>query len=215
MNCRKQSHGRKIYTRSNIPQENHVEHEVSDFVTNFICKFQVGKLLFKCNAGKKKKIPVMDIFRFLLCPIFSDKSMYVQMKANTFHEVFSKNTVYRFLNSIKINWYRFTTLLSAKIFCDFTKPLTNDNRKDVFIIDDSLYSHFCFKKTECLTKESDHYFMRYKQGYRVLTLYWSDGNSFIPVNYCLLSTTNDKNLLCEAKHCDGPSLLGKWHSQSR
>ena len=200
---------------SSIPQKNHVENEVSDFVTKFFADFQVGRLLFKCNAGKEKGIPVMNIFRYLLCLIFSDRSMYMQMKTNTFQELFSKNTVYRFLNNIKTNWYRFTTLLSAKIICDFMKPLTNDDRKDVFIIDDSLFDRSRSKNTELLAKVFDHCSMKFKRGYRMLTLGWSDGSSFVPVNHCLLSAADDKNLLCEADHYDGRSLAGKRRSQSR
>ena len=200
---------------SSIPQKNHNENEISDFVTKFISEFHIIRLLFKCNAGKEKGIPVMDIFRYLLCLIFADRSMYMQMKTNTFQELFSKNTVYRFLNSVKTNWYRFTTLLSARIICDFMKPLTSEERKDVFIIDDSLFDRSRSKSTELLARVFDHCSMKYKRGYRMLTLGWSDGNSFVPVNHCLLSAAEDKNLLCEARHYDGRSLAGKRRIQSR
>ncbi len=43
----------------------------------------------------------------------------------------------------------------------------------------------------------------------MLTLGWSDGNSFIPVNHCLLSAADDKNLLCDAANYDGRSFAGK------
>lgn len=49
----------------------------------------------------------------------------------------------------------------------------------------------------------------------MLTLGWSDGNSFIPVNHCLLSAAEDKNLLCGATSYDGRSLAGKRRKQSR
>lgn len=49
----------------------------------------------------------------------------------------------------------------------------------------------------------------------MLTLGWSDGNSFIPVNHCLLSAADDKNLLCNAESFDGRSLAGKRRKQSR
>ena len=49
----------------------------------------------------------------------------------------------------------------------------------------------------------------------MLTLGWSDGNSFVPINHCLLSAADDKNLLCEAKHYDGGSLSGKRRIRSR
>ena len=46
--------------------------------------------------------------------MFSDRSMYMQIATGRFAEGYSKNTVYRFLNSIKTNWERFTILLSEK-----------------------------------------------------------------------------------------------------
>ena len=77
----------------------------------------------------------MDIFSgYLFCLIFSDRSMYMQRKTGVFEDGFCKNTVYRFLNNSKTNWQRFTTLLSARIINGFMKPLTSDERKDVFII---------------------------------------------------------------------------------
>ncbi len=181
----------------------------------FLKEFQVGKLLFQCNAGKTKGIPVMNIFRYLFCLIFSDRSMYMQRKTGIFEEGFCKNTCYRFLNNAKINWQRFTTLLSSKMINDFLRPLTADDRKDVFIIDDSLFDRSRSCKTELLAKVFDHCSMKYKRGFRMLTLGWSDGNSFIPVNHCLLSAADDKNLLCKANVCDGRSLAGKRRRQSR
>ena len=200
---------------SSIPQNAHNENDISSFVANFMKDFRVGRLLFKCNAGKEKGIPVMDIFRYLLCLMFADRSMYMQMNTDTFQECFSKNTVYRFLNNAKTNWQRFTTLLSARIICGFMKPLTSDDRKDVFIIDDSLYDRSRSRNTELLAKVFDHCSMKFKRGYRMLTLGWSDGNSFVPVSHCLLSAADDQNLLCGAKPCDGRSLAGKRRRQSR
>jgi len=62
---------------SSIPQSTNNENSVSDFATNFMKRFHLGKLLFQCNAGKEKGIPVMDIFRFLFCMMFSDRSFYM------------------------------------------------------------------------------------------------------------------------------------------
>ena len=200
---------------SSIPRNAEKENEIFDSVTGFFKEFHVGKLLFQCNAGKMKGIPVMDIFRYLLCLVFSGRSMYMQRKTGTFTGGFSKNTVYRFLNNTKTNWLRFTTLLSARIINGFMKPLTDEKRKDVFIIDDSLFDRSRSKKTELLARVFDHCTMKYKCGYRMLTLGWSDGNSFVPVNHCLLSAADEKNLLCGAAACDGRSLAGRRRRQSR
>ena len=40
----------------------------------------------------------------------------------------------------------------------------------------------------------------------MLTLGWSDGSSFVPINHRLLSAADDKNLLCKAANFDGRSL---------
>ena len=200
---------------SSIPHSEENENEIFNSVTNFMNRFQIGKLLFKCNAGKAKGIPVIEVFRYLFCLIFSDRSMYMQRKTGVFDGSFCKNTVYRFLNDPRINWLRFTTLLSTRIINVFMKPLTDEKRKDVFIIDDSLFDRSRSKKTELLAKVFDHCSMKFKRGYRMLTLGWSDGNSFVPVNHCLLSAADDKNLLCEAANFDGRSLAGKRRKRSR
>ena len=200
---------------SSIPHSEGNGNEISNSVTNFMNKFQIGKILFKCNAGKAKGIPVIEVFRYLFCLIFSERSMYMQRKTGIFDGSFCKNTVYRFLNNAKINWFRFTTLLSSRIINDFMKPLTGENRKDVFVIDDSLFDRSRSKKTELLAKVFDHCSMKYKNGYRMLTLGWSDGNSFVPINHCLMSAADDKNLLCKAADFDGRSLAGKRRRQSR
>ena len=82
---------------SSIPQIKKHENEISDFVTKFMKEFKVGKLLFQCNDGKLKGIPVIDVFRYLFCLIFSDRSMYMQRKTGIYDAGFCKNTVYRCL----------------------------------------------------------------------------------------------------------------------
>ena len=68
-------------------------------ISSFFSLFQIGKLLRKCNAQKEKGVQVLDIFRYKLCNVFSDRSMYMQQKTGSFRESFSKNTFYRFLNA--------------------------------------------------------------------------------------------------------------------
>ena len=200
---------------SSIPQTTENGNSVSDFATKFMKRFHVGRLLFRCNAGKVKGISVTDIFRFLFCMMFSDRSVYMQMKTGTYEEKFSKNTIYRFLTNARINWQRFTTLLSSVIICRFMKPLTNEERKDVFIVDDSLFDRSRSKKVDLLARVFDHCSMKYRSGFRMLTLGWSDGNSFVPINHSLLSAAEEKNLLCEGKQYDGRSLAGRRRLQAR
>ena len=108
---------------------------------------------------------------------------------------FAKDTVYRFLNSARINRLRFTTGLSAKIIEDAISPLTSEQRENVLIIDDSVFERNRSKKVELLTKVFDHAKRNYIYGFRMLTLDWSDGNTFMPVNSALLSSENDNTVI--------------------
>lgn len=153
-----------------IPQELIEEQELNNTIFRFIIKYKVGQILKSCNAYKEKGVSVMDLFRYLISIVFSNRSMYMQMLTNSFKEDFSKNAVYRFLNNPKINWQKFTTLLSSRIINTYMNPLTDEKREDVFIIDDSLFERSRSKKTELVSRVFDHCSMSYKRGFRMLTL---------------------------------------------
>lgn len=87
--------------------------------------------------------------------------------------------------------------------------LTSENRKDVFIIDDTLFARCGYKCTEMVARVFDHADMRYRKGFRLLTLGWSDGNSFLPINFSLLSSQNERNQLGVMDMKDGRTIAGK------
>ena len=61
-----------------------------------------------------------------LCHVqYTTKPFYMQQRTGSFKEDFSKNTFYRFLNSAKTNWLRFTSLLAADIVNNDIRDLTN------------------------------------------------------------------------------------------
>jgi len=190
-----------------LPQDQDGQ-ELFNAISSFFRIFGVGNLLRKCNAQKEKGIPVLDIFKYKLCNVFSDRSMYMQQKTGSFRESFSKNTFYRFLNNPKTNWLRFTTLLSKKV-AEKIEPLTGDDRVNAFVVDDSLFERTSCKKTELGSRVFDHTSMRYRKGYRLMTLGWTDGNTFLPVNSCLLASSKESNLIGPVTHFDGRSLAAK------
>ena len=192
-----------------VSQNNTNEVALVDCIQRFFSKHQVGKLLKKCNGTKEKGIPGTTLLRYKLGNIFVGKSMYMQQKIGSFKEEFSKNTFYRFLNSTKTNWLRFTTLLSADIINNNLRNLTSEDRKDVFIIDDSLFDRSSCKKTELGSKVFDHVDMSYKKGYRMLTLSWSDGNTLIPVNSCLVASSKASNVIGPVKSFDKRTIAGQ------
>ena len=124
----------------------------------------------------------MKLFTYILCNVFRDRSMYMQKKTGSFKEDFSKNAYYRFFRNAHANWLRFTTLLSEKIINGHLRDLTSEDRVDCFVVDDSLYERIGYKKTELASQVFDHVSMKFKKGFRMMTLGWTDGCSFIPIN---------------------------------
>lgn len=194
---------------SSIPQNYSDEKALVDCVQRFLSIHHVGKLLARCNGLKEKGVSSISLLRYKLSNIFVGRSMYMQQRTGSFKEGFSKNTFYRFLNSTKTNWLRFTSLLAADIVNNDIKGLTDDKRRNVFIIDDSLFDRSSCKKTELGSKVFDHTDMYFKKGFRMLTLSWSDGNTLIPVNSCLLASAKDTNIIGPVKNFDNRTLAGK------
>ena len=114
-----------------------------------------------------------------------------------------------FLNYTKTNWLRFTTLLSSDIINNDLKNLTDEKRTNVFIVDDSLFNRSSCKKTELGSRVFEHVDMTYRKGYRMLTLSWSDGNTLIPVNSCLIVSSKESNVIGPVRSFDKRTIAGK------
>lgn len=189
-----------------ITQDTQNDKKISASILNFFKKYRVSSALKSANAYKTKGFSVIDIFRYLFCLIFTNRSMYMNMLMDKQEAGFGKDTVYRFINSLHINWLRFTTILTARIIQESILDLTDENRVNVFIIDDSMFERASSKKVELLAKTFDHAKHAFQYGFRMLTLGWTDGNTFLPVNSVLLSTENKKNRVNESKSVDKRSV---------
>ncbi|NDO69339.1 transposase [Schaedlerella arabinosiphila] len=93
---------------------------------------------------------------------------------------------------VEIFQYLFLRIIKKAIV-----PLDSQDHANVLIIDDSLFERNRSKKVELLAKVYDHAKHAYKFGFRMLTLGWSDGSTFLPINSVLLSTDNKKNRINE------------------
>ena len=107
---------------------------------------------------------------------------------------FSRDTVYRFLNSPYHRWRAFLAQIAKTVVCFFSTLTSGDKRK-VFVVDDSLYNKNRSKKLELLSRIFDHVDGIYVKGFRFLTLAFTDGISLIPIDFAMLGT---KKILCEA-----------------
>lgn len=191
------------------------EKKVSASILNFLTAYGIISLLSKCGGAKLKGIPVKALFTYTLTNVFRMGSFYMQNKLGKVLDGFSKNTYYCFLMSPRTNWLRFTTLLSERIINGHLHNLTSENRDDCFVIDDSLYERAGFKRTELASRVFDHVSMRYKKGFRLLTLGWTDGCTFLPINYSLQASNDDEKVLGPCNKIDRRTIVGKRRLMAR
>ena len=187
---------------TSITQATQNDKQISKSIKRFFTRFHISSALKASNAYKTKGIPVIEIFQYLFLLIFSNRSMYLSLLTGRNTPKFAKDTVYRFMKMVQINWMRFTTILASRIINNAIVPLNSEERTNVLIIDDSMFERNRSKKVELLAKVYDHAKHKFCFGFRMLTLGWSDGSTFLPVSSILLSTENKKNRINEAVEVD-------------
>lgn len=178
-------------------RESQHKDQLQSMVFAFFKEYKIARLLKQSNITKQAGVAVLDVFRLIFSLVFTQRSLNRWLKQSG-GDGFGKDTVYRFLNSPRHNWRRFLLLLSAAVVNRMSR-LTSDDRADVFIVDDSLFSRSRSKKVELLARVYDHVSHKFVRGFRMLTLGWSDGNSFVPLAFSLLSSENERNRMCGAQ----------------
>jgi len=171
-------------------------------IVNFIKRFQVMDALNASKINKVKGYSLALLVQFLLGLAFTCKNLYRYLEQVKNERPFSKNLIYRFFDNPNANWQLFLLKLGSSIINDYMNPLTDTDRTNVLIFDDSLYSRNRSKKVELLARVYDHVEHKYVKGFRMLTAGWSDGASFVPLAFSLLSSTNSDNRLYE----QGPTV---------
>lgn len=167
------------------------ENEIHQFFRNQ----KIGSLLKHSNINKEKGISPVSVFRLLFSLVFAGKNLFRTLEAPDGTCGMAKDTVYRFLNSVHANWRRFLLLLSSQVIGQELEPLTGAATLKVLIADDTLYRRNRSKHVELLSRVFDHTDKRYYRGFRMLTLGWSDGISFLPVSCALLGSSKEKHRL--------------------
>ena len=171
-----------------ITQATQDDKQISKSIKRFFTRFHVSSALKTSNAYKKKGIPVTEIFQYLFLLIFSNRSMYMSLITGRNTPGFAKDSVYRFMKMIQINWIRFTTILSSRIIKDAIIPLDSKDRANVLIIDDSMFERNRSKKVELPAKVYDHAKHKYRFGFQMLTLLETAKKVAIPAKYVLFDS---------------------------
>jgi hypothetical protein len=149
-----------------------------------IFALELGKLLRKSNITKNCGVSAYEVFQ--------GKNLFRFLNSKHKDQAVLKNTYYRFLNEPSYNGKKFLLLLATKVTSAFDR-LTRPERVKVFILDDSVIKRNRSKKVELLARVYDHVEHKFQKGFTLLALGWSDGYSFIPTGFNLLSSASKSN----------------------
>lgn len=177
-----------------MTENERIDNIISKRFEQFMKRFGIATLLRKVGAVKKKGTTTTTLFTYLLGLVFTRKNLYESMTSNREQPSFGKNAVYRFLSIATVNWKVLVRRLAKSVIPEVNR-LTSEARKTALIIDDTSYWRNRSKKVEMLSRCYDHSENKYYKGFTMLNLGWSDGQTFMPVDFRLLSSGKDENLL--------------------
>ena len=187
-----------------ISEKSYAEQSTIKSVSHFYGQYRIGSELKSAGAYKQKGVPVATIIKYLISLIYIGKSMFQDMRsANPFAQGFCKDAVYRLLNLATVNWQAFLLSIAGKVVADIDR-LTTSKRLSAFVIDDTLFQVLYAKKAELVSLVFDHAEKgknKYKWGFRMLTLCWTDGVSLIPLAFRHLASADEKNQRCGCNPC--------------
>lgn len=150
-------------------------------------ELNVLKHLRKAGFKKKFGFTCACLFRLVFVLLFHQKNWFRLLESKKGETFPGKDAVYRFLNHSGYAWRRFLLTLSGETILRM-EPLTSATRETAFIFDDSMFERNRSKAVEMLARFKDHATGTFYKGFRLLTMGWSDGHSFVPMDFALLSS---------------------------
>jgi IS4 transposase len=175
-----------------VTQEICDEQSRSKSISQFAKDFRLASVLEQSNNRKAKGVGVLTVFLGLLSVSFSGKPLNRLLESKGLEG--KKDVFYRFMNSTSANWYHFIRLLSALVLAAVLR-FSATEQIPVMILDDTLHKRNRSKEVELLARVRDHNDGRYYRGFRCLTLGYHDGNTFLPIDFRLLSSQKEKTRL--------------------
>ncbi|WP_286171353.1 IS4 family transposase [Lentibacillus populi] len=172
-----------------LPNSNENEKSNSRML-RFFTQAKIGTFLHQSNIHKEKGVSARIIVQFIFALVLHGMGFSRALESERIPKHFQKDTVYDLLKNPTYNWRKFLACVGSYLVIKYILPLTSKDRDRVLIFDDSLFSRNRSKVVELLARVKDHTTGRYFKGFRMLTLGWSDGATFMPLAFSLLSSKN-------------------------
>ena len=171
--------------------QNYLEQQeakrLQDRISSFLEDFKVGTMLNGSGIRKLRGTKPLAVFTAIFTLPFVGGNFSRGIVKNPELD-FRKDTAYEFLKNPRYNWRTFLLGL-VTVVVRFMDVLTCEQREKVLIIDDSTYDRSRSKVVELLAWIHDHNANRSLKGFKLMTLGWSDGVSFLPLDFILCSSS--------------------------
>ncbi len=172
-----------------------------------------GKVLQQCGFYKLRGFSCQKVLQELFPLVFTHKNLWRTLQSDEALP-FKKNTGYRFMNHASFHWEKLLLRVATSLLT-YLNSLTPADRVTALVMDDSLISRNRSKNVELLARCYDHASHTFQKGFRMLTLGWTDGCTFLPLQFRLLSSSQTSKVLCPAKICDRRSLAYQRRRQAQ
>ncbi len=180
-----------------MPEKSESSKVLKKRIEIFFCRFKINRILRSCGAVKEKGVSAYILFILLFELVFTKKNLYQQMSTNQ-ELPFKKDSIYRFLEKGNVHWESIVRGVALSVIPEI-KKLTSEERRNALIIDDTPFYRNRSKQVELLSWQYDHSEQKHYRGFNMLNMGWSDGQTFIPLDYRLLSSSKDKEPICPSK----------------
>ena len=169
-------------------QEQQEAKRLQGRISSFLEDFKVGTLLNNSGIRKLRGAKPLAVFTAIFSLPFGGVNFFRGIVNNP-GLGFGKDAAYEFLKHPRYNWRKLLLDL-VSVAVRFMEVLTGEQREKVLIIDDSTYDRSRSRMVELLAWVHDHTVSRSLKGFRLLTLGWSDGVSFLPLDFVLCSSAD-------------------------
>ena len=147
----------------------------------------IAMLLIQSNIVKGCGIGASTIFTALLLLVFTGKNLYIAMNSRYSVDFEGKkDAYYRFLKDPHFNWSKFVLRLAFRVSCICCSTFTGTPRPCFFVMDDSIIKKESSSNVELLSWIFDHVCGRTIKSFNLLMLGWTDGYSFLPVQFLMM-----------------------------
>ena len=160
-------------------------------IDSFFDHFTIGTLLNKSGIRKVRDVKPKELFKALFSLPFKGDSFFQHFVEGE-KQTYRKDCVYNLLRNPHYNWCRLLLLLASRIVA-VLELLTDKPERKVLVIDDSVYNKSHSRFVELLAQVYNHCDHRFIKGFKMLTLGWTDGNSFAPLDFALLSSRKERS----------------------